>query len=123
MTQRILVEILLFLIPFAVFLIYRAASKDLKIRDRWPLTRLVIIGGVIAVLGLIIPPLLEPRESDKCFDPVRMDAEGRVIAPREIPCTEQQLPGSQNTPTAPTQAPVAPRNTGNPGSGNPDTGN
>ncbi len=51
MTQRILIEILLFLIPFAVFLVYRAASRDLRVRDRWPLTRLVIIGGVIAVLG------------------------------------------------------------------------
>ena len=79
MTQRILVELLLFLIPFAVFLVYRAASRDLKIKDRWPLTRLVIIGAVLAVLGLIIPPLLEPRESDKCFDPVRYDAEGRVL--------------------------------------------
>lgn len=113
MTQRILVEILLFLIPFAVFLIYRAASKDMNIRDRWPLTRLVIIGGVIAVLGLILPPLLEPREADKCFDPVRMDAEGRVIAPREISCTEQQLPGSQTSPVTPSQAPVPPRDTGN----------
>ena len=110
MTQRILVEILLFLIPFAVFLVYRAASRDLKIRDRWPLTRLVVIGGVLAALGLIIPPLLEPRETDKCFDPVRMDAEGRIVAPREIPCSEAPLPGSQNTPAAPpTETPVAPR--------------
>ena len=46
MTQRILVELLLFLIPFAVFLVYRAASRDLKIKDRWPLTRLVTIGAV-----------------------------------------------------------------------------
>lgn len=113
MTQRILVEILLFLIPFAVFLVYRAASRDLRIRDRWPLTRLVIIGGIIAVLGLILPPLLEPREADKCFDPIRRDAEGRIISPREIPCSEVTLPGSQNTPAPPSELPVAPRDTGN----------
>jgi hypothetical protein len=114
MTQRIVVELLLFLIPFGVFLVYRAASHDLKVKDRWPLTRLVIIGAVIAILGLIIPPLLEPRESEKCFDPVRYDAEGRIVSPREIPCVDARLPGSQNLPSeAPAQTPVAPRDTGN----------
>ncbi len=114
MTQRILVEILLFLIPFAIFMVYRAAARDLRIKDRWPLTRLVIIGAVIAVLGLIVPPLLEPRETGKCFDPVRYDGEGRIVSPREIPCSETPLPGSQNPPSQePIQTPVAPRDTGN----------
>ncbi len=36
MAQRVLIEILLFLLPFAVFLVYRAASRDMKVRDRWP---------------------------------------------------------------------------------------
>lgn len=112
MATRILVELLLFLTPFAVFLIYRAASRDLKIRDRWPLTRLVIIGAVIAVVALIITPLLEPRESDKCFDPVRYGADGKVVEPKEIPCEQQKLPGGDATPTTPQQAPIAPRDTG-----------
>ena len=85
MAQRVLIELLLFLIPFAVFLVYRAASRDLKIKDRWPLTRLVLIGAGLAIAALIITPLLEPRESDQCFDPVRYDAEGKIVAPREIP--------------------------------------
>lgn len=117
MAQRVLIELLLFLIPFAVFLVYRAASRDMKIRDRWPLTRLVIIGAVIAIAALIITPLLEPRESDKCFDPVRYDAEGRMVPPREIPCEQQKLPGSDTPVTTPQQAPIAPRDRGA-GSGN-----
>jgi hypothetical protein len=112
MATRILVELLLFLAPFAVFLVYRAASRDLKIRDRWPLTRLVLIGAAIAIAALIITPLLEPRENDKCFDPVRYDGEGRIVAPKEIPCEQQKLPGSETTPQTPQQAPVAPRDTG-----------
>jgi hypothetical protein len=32
MAQRIFVELLLFLAPFAVFLVYRAASRDMMIR-------------------------------------------------------------------------------------------
>jgi len=113
MTQRILVELLLFLIPFAVFLVYRAASRDMKIKDRWPLTRLVIVGAVIAVLGLIIPPLLEPRETNTCNTAVRYDEQGRVIPSHELPCDEVKLPGSDDPPAPPLQAPVAPRDTGN----------
>lgn len=112
MTQRILIELLLFLTPFAVFLIYRAASRDLRIKDRWPLTRLIVIGAVIAVLGLIIPPLLEPRQTNECYNSVRYDGEGRVVPPQRVPCTEATLPGS-NTPAAPpAETPVPPRNTG-----------
>lgn len=115
MATRILVELLLFLTPFAVFLVYRAASRDMKIRDRWPLTRLVIIGAVIAIAALIITPLLEPREADKCFDPVRY-VDGKVQSAREIPCEQQKLPGSDpGTITTPQQAPVAPRDTGSGG--------
>jgi hypothetical protein len=112
MTQRILVELLLFLVPFAVFLIYRAASRDLRIRDRWPLTRLVVIGAIIAILGLIIPPLLEPRETDKCFDPTRLTADGEVVPPREIPCVDTTLPGGNTPAPPPAQTPVAPRDRG-----------
>ena len=56
MAQRVLIELLLFLIPFAVFLVYRAASRDLKIKDRWPLTRLVLIGAGLAIAALIAFP-------------------------------------------------------------------
>lgn len=118
MAQRVLIELLLFLTPFAVFLVYRAASKDMKIRDRWPFTRLVIIGMVIAVAALLITPLLEPRQSDKCFDPVRYDAEGRMVPPREISCEQQKLPGADTQQTDTQQpAPIAPRDRGA-GSGN-----
>jgi hypothetical protein len=113
MTQRILLEILLFLIPFAVFLIYRAASRDLRVRDRWPLTRLVIIGGVIAVLGLILPALFQPRETEKCYSPARLDAEGRIVSPKEVDCTQTTLPGQDADIPTQTQTPVAPRDTGN----------
>jgi len=46
---------------------------------------------------------------------VRYDAEGKIVAPREIPCEQQKLPGSDITPTTPTQTPVAPRDTGSGG--------
>ena len=114
MTARILIELLLFLFPFAVFLVYRAASRDMKIKDRWPLTRLVIIGAIIAAAALIITPLMEPSQSNECSDSVRYDGNGQVTPAKKIPCLETPLPGSQNLPSqTPTQTPVAPRDTGN----------
>ncbi|OYW43276.1 MAG: hypothetical protein B7Z38_02160 [Rhodobacterales bacterium 12-64-8] len=113
MAQRILLELLLFLVPFAVFLIYRAASRDLRIRDRWPIVPLVVIGAAIAVLALILDPLLKPRETDKCYTSTRLNAEGIVEPPREIPCTEVTMPGSNTAAPPAGQAPVAPRDRGN----------
>lgn len=67
MAARIFIELLLFLTPFAVFLVYRAASKDLRIRDAWPLTTLVLVGAGLAVAALVIGPLLEPSSQGKCY--------------------------------------------------------
>ena len=117
MTQRILIELLLFLIPFAVFLVYRAASRDLRVRDRWPLTRLVIIGGGDRGAGPHPAAAARSRaRREKCYDPVRYDAEGRIVPPKEIDCAQAPLPGGDrdhDAATAPSQAPVAPRDTGN----------
>src|SRR5262245_8231288 len=112
MAGRIFIELLLFLTPFMVFLVYRAASRDMMIRDRWPLTTLVVIGAAIAVLGLVVPPLLEPSEQGKCFQAAQY-VDGKTIPAKEIPCAEAKPPGQQTNPTpAERPAPVAPRNEG-----------
>jgi len=112
MAQRVFVELLLFLAPFMVFLVYRAASRDMMIRDRWPLTTLVVIGAAVAVLGLIIPPLLEPSEQGKCYQAAQY-IDGKTIPAKEVPCAEAKPPGSQTDPkTSERPAPVAPRNEG-----------
>jgi hypothetical protein len=111
MAQRIFIELLLFLTPFMVFLVYRAASRDMMIRDRWPLTTLVIIGAVIAVLGLVIPPLLEPSEQGKCYQAAQY-VDGKTIPAKEIPCEQAKPPGlTTEGETEQRPAPVAPRNT------------
>jgi hypothetical protein len=115
MVQRIFIELLLFLTPFAVFLVYRAASRDMLIRDRWPLTTLVLVGTALAAAALIITPLLEPSESNKCYQAAQY-VDGKVIPSKEIPCAEAQPPGTLAVPSAtPSEppAPVAPRDRGN----------
>lgn len=73
MTRRALIELALFGLPFVVFFLYRAASSDMSIKDKWPLTTLVSIGAVIAVGALIIPPLLEKPEGTKCLQAGRFE--------------------------------------------------
>ncbi|HEX5005936.1 MAG TPA: DUF6111 family protein [Hyphomonadaceae bacterium] len=118
MVQRIFVELLLFLTPFMVFLVYRAASRDMLIRDRWPLTTLVLVGTGLAAAALIITPLLEPSESTKCYQAAQY-VDGKVIPSKEIPCVEAQPPGALTGPSSSTTEattsppPVAPRDKGN----------
>lgn len=111
MAGRVFIELLLFLTPFMVFLVYRAASRDMMIRDRWPLTWLVLIGGAIAVLGLVVPPLLEPSEQGKCYQAAQY-VDGKVIPSKEVPCDQATSPGQSTIPApeGPEQPPpVAPR--------------
>ena len=112
MAQRVFVELLLFLTPFMVFLVYRAASRDMMIKDRWPLTSLVLVGAGLAIAALVIGPLLEPSESNKCFQAAQY-INGKTIPAKEVPCAEAKLPGREpgaadaEQPTRP--PPVAPR--------------
>src|ERR1700754_2879142 len=114
MAGRIFIELLLFLTPFAVFLVSRAASRDMLIRDRWPLTTLVLIGTGLAVAALVITPLLEPNESDKCFQAAQY-VDGKAIPAKEIECAQATVPGQANEqePATTGPAPVAPRDRGN----------
>ena len=112
MAQRVFVELLLFLTPFMVFLVYRAASRDMLIRDRWPLTTLVITGAALAALALVVTPLLEPSQNGKCFSPAQFE-NGKTIAPKEVPCEQAKQPGQDRDPNAGREpAPVAPRDEG-----------
>jgi hypothetical protein len=112
MFLRILLELALFLTPFGIFFIYRAASKDLSVRDRWPLTMLVAVGAVLAALALIIPPLLQPSQEGKCYQTPRY-VDGQTIPGGMVDCDKIQAPVRDAPP--PSQAPVAPRDTGRAG--------
>jgi Family of unknown function (DUF6111) len=112
MGQRVFIELLLFLTPFLVFLVYRAASRDMMIRDRWPLTTLVLVGAGLAVAALVIGPLLEPSESGKCYQPAQY-VDGKTVPAKEVPCEQAKPPGQGRDPNASREPPpVAPRDEG-----------
>ena len=108
MIRRILIELVLFALPFGVFFLYRAASRDLSVRDRWPLTALVVIGGGLAIAALVIAPLMAPPDEKACFEAGRY--ENGVWTPgKEVDCDAVVLPEKEAPPPAAT--PVAPRDT------------
>lgn len=107
MARRLLLELFLFLLPFAVFLAYRAASKDLSIRDRWPLAWLIGIGAILAGGALVISPLLTPSDAGKCFEAARYE-NGKTIPAKRVPCEDVTVPVRDPGEAPP--APVAPRN-------------
>lgn len=107
MTRRIFIELGLFLLPFVLFLVYRAASRELRIRDRWPLTVLAITGAAFAVVALIAEPLLAPSDKGKCFLAARYE-NGKTIPAQRVDCQAANAPDQDAPP--PTPPPVAPRN-------------
>ncbi|MBI1359429.1 MAG: hypothetical protein GC155_04000 [Alphaproteobacteria bacterium] len=109
MTRRILVELVLFLLPFAVFYVYRAASRDLSVRDRWPLTALIIAGAVFAIAALVAGPLLAPSQKGKCYLAARYE-NGVTIPAKEVDCKAPDATAAPDKPAPPpTPPPVAPR--------------
>ena len=106
MTRRIFVELALFLLPFLLFFIYRAASRELRVADRWPLTALAITGAIIAVAALVAEPLLAPSQQGKCYLAARYE-KGVTTPAKEVDCNAASAPDKAAPP--PTPPPVAPR--------------
>lgn len=91
MTARILIEIVLFLTPFAIFYLYRLASQDMTTKERWPLTMLIIAGGVLAVGALMVMALSEPSDKGLCYQSSRYE-NGVYIEGKRVPCDEVEVP-------------------------------
>ena len=97
--QRLLIELLLFLTPFAIFYLYRAASRDLSVRDRWPMTVLVVAGGILAVGALIVAALMEPSDHGLCYQAPQY-VDGVYIEGRKLPCDQVVTPHSEGATSA-----------------------
>jgi hypothetical protein len=108
MATRILVELALFLTPFAIFFFYRLTSRELRVRDRWPLTTLVVAGAGLAVAALIIGPLLTPSDKGKCYQAARYE-NGVTTPAKMVPCEEVTVPEQEGEEAPPAETPVAPR--------------
>ncbi|MBI1341031.1 hypothetical protein GC169_12590 [bacterium] len=104
--SRLLLELALFLTPFAVFFLYRSLTEGVSVRDRWPITTLVMIGAALAIAALVIAPLRSPSAGGQCYQAQRYE-NGVTIPGRMVDCSE--IEARQAPPATPTTPPVAPR--------------
>lgn len=89
MPYRILMELAIFLSPFAMFGLYRLAIRDAEVEGRkaWPINALFGIGFVLAVLLWLYFILREDRDRNMCSEAARFDSETRELIPgREYEC-------------------------------------
>lgn len=86
MVTRIILQIIVFLIPFVIFAIYRYSIRDLEKRGKaWPVQLLIIIGALLSFGWFIASALHGSGNREACYEPPRyVDGElrpGRMIEP------------------------------------------
>lgn len=99
MTTRILIELALFLTPFFIFFLFRAASQDMSVKDRWPLGILVAAGGVLAVGALVFAALREPSTKGLCYQAEYLE-DGVWKGGELVPCEDIISPRAQGANSA-----------------------
>lgn len=85
MAPRILTQLVLFLLPFILFGLYRVAVTEAKMEGRkpWPIRALFAIGTVLAVGSWFIFILLDRGGREDCYRPSYRDAETGKFIPGE----------------------------------------
>ena len=87
MAGRLLFELFVFSIPFAVFGLYLlvTASAEQEGRRKWPIQSLFLTGIGLAVVAWFALIFLEPKDRGICHEPARFE-DGVLIPARDYPC-------------------------------------
>ncbi|MEO0467111.1 MAG: hypothetical protein AAF216_11265 [Pseudomonadota bacterium] len=87
MVRTVIVQLILFLLPFLGYAIYRLLLSDAEAdgRKTWPINALFGAGVVLALTGWTVKALTGPGDSELCYDPPRI-VDGEVIPARSYPC-------------------------------------
>ena len=108
MTGRLLLQALVFLLPFIVFGLYLLATRSAEEagKRKWPIQVLFIIGLALTTILWFALILLEPRDRDVCVQPARYE-NGVLIPQQTYPCErDPQNVGLQRQRVAPPPAPA-----------------
>lgn len=127
MARTIVIQLILFLLPFLGYAFYRMLLSDAQAEGRktWPISALFGAGAALAIAGFVILALNEERSPNMCYEPARME-DGELIPARSFPCerdlttvgapsVDRSAP-ARNTPETdpePASAPDTPENDGN----------
>ncbi len=92
MARQTIISILLFVLPFILYGIYRLLVSDAKHdgRKTWPINVLFGSGVALALLGygvMLTHALTSERDRDVCYEAARFE-NGVLIPAREVPCTK-----------------------------------
>ena len=90
MGRNILIELVLFSLPFIVFGIYRLAVQDAETdgRKAWPIHILFGIGAVLAIGGILVFMALQDRERGWCYTEKQF-VDGKVVEPTRYRCDQE----------------------------------
>ena len=87
MVRTVVIQLILFLLPFLAYAIYRLLLTDAEEdgRKTWPINALFGAGAVLAVTGWVAMALNSPSNPELCYEPPRTE-NGVVIPARSYPC-------------------------------------
>ena len=87
MGPRILLQMVLFFLPFILFGIYRIAITEAEQEGRkpWPIRALFGAGLGMALGGWLVLIVLDRIAGEPCYKPSEI-IDGRMIPAQEIPC-------------------------------------
>lgn len=88
MVRTVIIQLVLFILPFLAYAIYRLIVSDAQAEGRktWPITILFSLGLVLTFGGWIATILLQDKTPrNVCWEPARNE-NGVIIPARQVPC-------------------------------------
>lgn len=91
MVRTVVVQLILFLLPFLAYAIYRLLVSDAEQEGRktWPITILFAAGAVLFLAGWVAMWLSDDKDPNMCFEPGYERprfVDGEIVPARQIPC-------------------------------------
>jgi len=85
--RTVVIQLILFLLPFLGYAIYRLLITDAEAdgRKTWPINALFAAGVVFALTGWTVRAVTGPSDPQVCYDPPQV-VDGEVIPARSYPC-------------------------------------
>lgn len=110
MVRTVVVQLILFLLPFLAYAIYRLLVTDAEQEGRktWPISILFGAGAFLFVVGWAAMWFNDEKDPNLCFEPgFERDRfiDGELVPARQIPCERD----FRNVGAPTTDAPSAPR--------------
>ena len=87
MARTVVIQLILFLLPFLAYAIYRLLVTDAEAdgRKTWPINLLFGAGALLTLAGWAFMASQETKERNLCIEPPRYE-NGVLIPQRTVPC-------------------------------------